>query len=68
MKTKNKTPYSGLEGALQLICDIGLGYDGMGGSVESMKVLVDELVGIARAGIELGDNYDGLKEGYCKKK
>ena len=64
----DKIQYLGLEGALKLICDIGLGYDGMDGSVESMKDLVDELVGIARAGIELGDNYDGLTEGYCKKK
>ena len=32
------------EGALETLCNIAVGYDGMDGSIEDMRKLVDELV------------------------
>lgn len=59
--------YKGQKGALALICDIGCGYDGMDGSIESMRNLVDELVGIARAALQQEENYDGMAQAIFER-
>lgn len=45
------------EKALELIRDIGLDYDGCGDDVECLKELIDEMIEIAKLGLDCNDEF-----------
>lgn len=55
---------------LKLIWSIGFDYDGLDGSIEGLKSVVDDLVGYARMALENDDTsviYGGIDEDDIKK-
>lgn len=64
--TKKYNGYQGHAGALQMIVDIGLDYDGLC-KPESLMNLIDEIVDLARQALIQGDEFDALKHYECEE-